>query len=197
MTPRSKLKTQLSKVGGPRRRSREKQKGRREERDRDRSIKQGDVGSTDRSQTILHWEKHRDARRREETTYTQWDPRRAESKSGELIVARAADEAATIRKPDLWAARVYIVCVSTRSFSSLPPISFLLSFSLSCAFFPFHFFHSLPSLRLIVFGVQQGDLCTGYARSRWLRLTMETSLKILQNKRISVREIKKRGNKKQ
>lgn len=101
VTPRSKLKTQLSKVGGPRRRSREKQKGRREERDRDRSIKQGDVGSTDRSQTILHWEKHRDARRREETTYTQWDPRRAESKSGELIVARAADEAATIRKPDL------------------------------------------------------------------------------------------------
>lgn len=35
-------------------------------------------------------------------TYTQWGSRReTESKSGELIVARAADEAATIRKPDL------------------------------------------------------------------------------------------------
>lgn len=33
--------------------------------------------------------------------------RNRESKSGELIVARAADEAAAIYGPDLWAARIY------------------------------------------------------------------------------------------
>lgn len=40
-------------------------------------------------------------------TRAQWDLReersRGESESGELIVARAADEAAAIRGPDLWA----------------------------------------------------------------------------------------------
>lgn len=43
-------------------------------------------------------------------TGIQWIPEGrgiGESKSGELIVARAADEAAAIYGPDLWAARIY------------------------------------------------------------------------------------------
>lgn len=63
--------------------------------------------------------------------------RSQESKSGELIVARAADEAAAIYGSDLWAARIYqrghthtrMRCVESL-FLSPPPTLYLSSLSL-------------------------------------------------------------------
>lgn len=59
-----------------------------------------------------------------------------ESKSGELIVARAADEAAAIYGPDLWAARIYHRGhTHTRVRASVP-------LPLPCAFLSFPLFRS-------------------------------------------------------
>lgn len=58
--------------------------------------------------------------------------RSAEGKSGELIIARAADEAATICGPDLWIARIHhrghtraYACVGLSFFLSLFQSTFL------------------------------------------------------------------------
>lgn len=160
---------------------------REERRDRNHSIKQGDVGSTDRprNDSPLGETLQRGKRGKRTSTYTQWGPKKRSREQKRWINCRSRRRRSR-HDPQAWfvsRTRVYRMCIypflSSPLFlpyphpSSSPSLPFLLALSFSLIL-SFSLSYALSSLSislilrcLIVSGVQQGDPCTGYTQLWW------------------------------